>query len=134
MDIYNVELMDGMGRGYHNAYDFAQKFKVSVEDVIYALNNGTTVGDVHTKVYRYSDRRLYSDNLGRLLEPGERLPSSRWEIRNLDTGVIYKDGADAARKIGCARSMVSMCLNGQRKTCKGFRLERVVRKDEKWKK
>lgn len=125
-DIYNLELMDSIGRGYHNAYDFAKNFNVDVEEVIFALNNGTKVGNLETKVYKYADRRLYSDTLGRLLEPGERIPLSRWEIHNIDTGVFYKDGADAARKIGCTRAMVSLCLSGKRKTCRGFHLERVV--------
>lgn len=133
MDVYrSIEVMDSLGRGYHNVYEMAKKLGIDSQDVIYALNNGTTVGPMNTRVYKYSDRMIYSENLGRMTNPGERLPESKWEIRNEDTGVFYKDGADAARKIGCTRAMVSMCLSGKRKTCKGFRLKRVIDYDDNW--
>lgn len=131
-DIYNIELIDGSGRGFHNVFDFAKYHKVTPEDVIFALNNGSKVGFRQTNVFKYDDHRIFSENLGRLLDPGERLPKGRWEIQNLDTGVFYKDGADAARKLGCTRAMVSMCLGGRRKTCKGFRLKRVLKDGDIW--
>ena len=123
-DIYNIEVVLDNGLAFHNLYDCARYLKVQPEDALYALNNGTSVGDYCLKIYLYNDNLTYSSD-NRVIARKQNIDITRWSILNEDTGVIYKNGSDCARKIGVNRSMVSMCLNGERKTCRGFHLRRV---------
>lgn len=120
---YDVELMDSSGFGFHNAVDFAKRYGVSPDEVLFALNNGSALSNAKTTthVYKYRKAPLFAN--GKLLNPGARLGTAK--IKNVDTGIYYQNGADAAKKLGCSRALVSMCLAGKRKTCKGFRLKKV---------
>lgn len=66
-----------------------------------------------------------SEVIRKSFERGGRVPSRSIPVRVIETNDIFRSVNECARSIGCDKSEIFRCLNGERASVKGYHFERL---------